>query len=137
MKVLDLFIKIWFFVPLLTSNTLFAEDKLSRLRPPNRIECTRDHLTNYTGKVVEYQRKMGQTRLFIATDWGTLEAVRLAHPGSADPSTWFLIEGKAFAQSDWERVEIAPGQLRKEVRATAWVCDDGRPPVIDWLAPRE
>lgn len=137
MKALDLFIKIWFFVLLLIASPLFAEDKLSRLRPPNRIECTRDHLTSYTGKVVEYQRKMGQTRLSIATDWGTLEAVHLVHPGSADPSTWFLIEGKSFAQPDWKRVETAPGQLRTGIRATAWVCDDGRSPVIDWLAPKE
>jgi hypothetical protein len=129
--------KIWFFVSLLSSSAIFAEDDPSRLRPPNRIECPKDHLTSYTGKVVEYRRKMGQTTLRIATDWGTLEALRIAHPESEDPSIWFLIEGRTFAQSDWKRVEASAGQLRTGIRATAWVCDDGRPPIIDWLPPRE
>jgi hypothetical protein len=137
MKVQVHSIKIWFFVSLLSSNAIFAEDEPSRLRPPGRVECSRDHLTSYTGKVVEYRRKTGHTSLHIATDWGTLEALRIVHPGSEDPSAWFLIEGKTFAQSDWKRVEASPGQLRTGVRATAWVCDDGRPPLIDWLPPRE
>lgn len=137
MKVLPHSIKIWFLVPLLTSSIIFAEDKSSRLRPPGRIGCSRDHLTSYTGKVAEYRRKMGQTTLRIATDWGTLEALRMIHPGSEDPSVWFLIEGITFAPSDWKRVESSPGQLRTGIRATAWVCDDGSNPVIDWLPPRE
>jgi len=127
--------KFYFFIMLLSSSSIMAQGDVSRLRPPSKVECSRDHLTSYTGKVIDYQRTMNRTNLRIATDWGTIEAISIAHPGSKDPSVWFLIEGKIFAHSDRKHVETSAGQLREGVRATAWVCDDGRNPIIDWLPP--
>jgi hypothetical protein len=130
-------IKIWLFIHLLTSSIVFAEDDPSRLRPPGKVECSRDHLTHYTGQVVEYRRQWGLTTLRIATDWGTIEAISLAHAGSDDPSGRFLIEGEIFEPSDWDLVESSPGRVRTGIRASAWACDDGSSPVIDWLPPKE
>jgi hypothetical protein len=127
--------KFCFFILLLSSSAVWAQDGESRLRPPGSVECSRDHLTSYTGKVIDYQRKVGQTNLRIATDWGTLETVRITHPGSDNPGVWFLIKGKTFMQSDWKHIEMSSGLLREGVRATAWVCDDSRNPVIDWSPP--
>jgi hypothetical protein len=137
MKLLAHSIKIWLFIHLLTSSIVFAEDDASRLRPPGKVECSRDHLTHYTGKVVEYRRQWDLTTLRIATDWGTIEAISLAHAGSDDPSGRFLIEGETFEPSDWDRVESSRGRVRTGIRASAWVCDDGSSPVIDWLPPKE
>jgi hypothetical protein len=127
--------KFWIYISLFFSSAIMAQDDIARLRPPSKVTCSRDHLTSYTGRVIDYRRKMNQTTLRIATVWGTIEAIAIDHPGSNDPGDSFLINGKTFLRSDWKQVETSEGQLRAGVRATAWVCDDGRNPVIDWLPP--
>lgn len=69
------------------------------------------------------------------TDEDTSEKFILSHPDSADPTKWFLMRGKPFEPSDWERIESAENRLRPNMRATVWVCDDGTTPIVDWLPP--
>ena len=85
---------------------------------------------------LRYSRRAGQTEVKIRTDWQTTESVRLKHPGSDDPSRWFLIERQPFTAADWPRIELAPGRLRPGLRVAAWVCDDGRNATLDWAPPR-
>jgi hypothetical protein len=106
-----------------------------RVAPPEAIACRRDQLTLYSGAVLSYRRVVGLTTLRIRTDWETTETVRIRHPGSRDPSRWFLIERAPFTPADWVRIESAPGKLRPGVRAAAWVCADGSQPVVDWMLP--
>lgn len=106
-----------------------------RVRPPSELECPRDHLTVYIGQVQRYQRGPGRTTIRIRTDEATTETVAIAHPGSSDPSRWFLIERQPFTPADWARIEQRPGRLRTGMRAAAWVCDDGRNPLVDWQPP--
>lgn len=113
-----------------------AQRPEGRVRPPADLECPRDHLTVYIGQVQRYQRGPGRTTIRIRTDWDTSETTRIAHPGSSDPSRWFLIERQPFTSADWARIELRPGRLRAGLRAAAWVCDDGRNPVVDWQPPR-
>lgn len=113
-----------------------AQQAEGRSAPPEILECPRDHLTAYIGQVQRYQRGPGRTTLRIRTDWATTETVTIAHPGSSDPSRWFLIERQPFTAADWARIEQRPGRLRAGQRAAAWVCDDGRNPVVDWQPPR-
>jgi hypothetical protein len=108
-----------------------------RVMPPEALTCPRDQLTLYHGAVTAYRREPGRTVLRIRTDWATTESVRLAHPGSDDPSGRFLIDGAPFVAADWSRIETAPGRLRSPMRAAAWVCGDGlTPPLVDWQPPR-
>ncbi len=107
-----------------------------RVAPPDTLACPRDRLTLYSGVVISYRRVLGATTLRIRTDWATTESVRLLHPGSDDPSPWFLLDRSPFEPTDWARIESSPGRLRPAVRAAAWVCSDGSQPVIDWLPPR-
>jgi len=122
---------------LATLGTSFAQQPAERLRPPATIDCPRDHLTSYTGAVHRYRRTANRTELRIRTDWDTTEDVVIAHHSAAGPDRWFLMEGKPFQAGDWARLEEAQGRLRTGMRATAWVCDDGRNPVVDWNPPRE
>jgi hypothetical protein len=107
-----------------------------RLAAPAAAGCARDQLTVYSGAVLSYRRGPGRTELRIRTDWDTTERVRLAHPGSSDPSRWFLIERAPFGQADWARIEAAPGKLKPGMRAAAWVCSDGGATIVDWMPPR-
>jgi len=129
--------KVRFASALLLSSAVLAQEDLSRVAPPPKVDCPRDHLTSYTGEVAQYRRGVTKTGLSIRTDWGTVETVRIDHSGSQDGRAWFLIGGKTFEPSDWKRIEISVGQVRAGVRATAWVCDDGRNPIVEWLTPRE
>jgi len=103
-----------------------------RVGPPARVECPRDHLTVYTGRVTAFTRTRDRTEMRIRTDWDTTERVALTHTGSDDPAPWFLLGGKPFVAADWPRIESSRGRLRPETRASAWVCDDGRNAVVDW-----
>jgi hypothetical protein len=109
----------------------------SRDRPSKYVSCPRDHLTSYTGLVTEYRRENGRTTLTIRTDWDTTERVELKHPGTDDPSRWFLLRGRPFTPDDWKEVEVERGRLKPKLRATAWVCDDGTNAIVDWDRPRE
>lgn len=97
-----------------------------RLALPPAITCPRDQVTSYTGRVVSYRRTADALVLAIRTDWDTTEGVRLA-PIRLEQ---LRLGGAPFA--DWARIEASPGHPRPDLRATAWVCDDGRPPLIDW-----
>jgi hypothetical protein len=113
-----------------------AQAPALRVMPPADSACPRDRLTLYGGTVLKYHRGPGRTELRIRTDWGTTETVALKHPGSDDPSPWFLIERQPFGAADWGRIELKPGQLRPGMRVAAWVCDDGRNATLDWAPPR-
>jgi hypothetical protein len=106
-----------------------------RIRPPASIDCPRDHLTAYTGRVVGWTRGNERSTIRIRTDWDTDESATLRHAGTDDPSRSFLLRGATFKPEDWTLIEASKGRLRDGVRATVWVCDDKRPPVIDWAPP--
>ena len=109
-----------------------------RLRPPATLACDRNHLTSYTGAVSGYRREADQTWLEISTDEDTVEAVTVEHAGQPDASAHYLLHGKAFTGNDWTAIEATKGKLVDDMRATAWVCDDGvTAPVIDWQPPGE
>ena len=105
-----------------------APEAPSRLSPPTAVTCPRDHLTSYTGRVVSYRRTADALDLTIETDWDTTERARLAPLRHEH----LLVRGAPFAAADWTRIESSPDRARPELRATAWVCDDRRPPVVDW-----
>lgn len=101
--------------------------------PPASVLCSRDQLTAYSGLATHYHRSADSTRISIHTDWDTDETVVLEHAGSNDPTPQFLMQGRRFDAQDWRRIETAPGILIEGVRATAWVCGDGKTkPLVDW-----
>jgi hypothetical protein len=110
---------------------------LQRLRPPERIRCSRNHLTSFTGRVLEFKRNDNQTFLRIRTDEDTTEAFTLRHPGKGSAAEWFLLRGKAFESSDWKLIEIRRNKLHPRMRATVWACDDGTTPIVDWQPAAE
>ena len=104
-----------------------------RIAPPSSLTCDRNHLTSWTGVVTGYDRRQGETRISIHTDYDTDESTTLKHKGNDDPSTSFLIFGRPFRPDDWRRIESAAGVLIEGSRATAWVCEDAEARVIiDW-----
>ena len=111
----------------------------ARPRPPVGVSCPRGvhYLTAYIGVVTRYAGGPDRTTLTIRTDWDTTEDVTLDHKGSSDPAKWFLYRGDAFQAAHWEKIKNAMGELRRNIRATAWVCSDGSNPIIDWDTPGE
>lgn len=109
-----------------------------RMVPPVRIACEPDQLSSYSGEVEGYVRDPGVTSITIHTDWNTMETVLLRHPGTNNPSARFLIGGRPFSQDDWTLIESGRGEIRDDVRVTAWVCGDGvTPALVDWQLPPE
>ena len=108
----------------------------SRQRAPEGFACERNDLTVYTGVVSRYQRGRGRTTFRVRTDWETTEAVTVTHRGTDDPSASFRHRGNPFKAEDWARIEKSRGVLRPGMRASAWVCADGKV-LVDWGAPKE
>jgi rhodanese-related sulfurtransferase len=102
-----------------------------RLMPPSQIPCAADDVTVYYGRVTSYNRSKGRTTLRIRTDYDTTETVTIRHPGTSDPSKWFLLFGEPFRASSWRGIEVKRGVLKKGMRVHAWVCTDGKA-ILDW-----
>jgi hypothetical protein len=114
---------------------LFAQQEpQGRIRPSPALECDRNELTLYDGRVLAYHRRKGSTYLRIRTNFDTTEEVTIRHPGSADPSKFYLLNGQPFTKSDWRRIERRSKVLRPGMRANVWVCRDNPTiqPVVDW-----
>jgi hypothetical protein len=106
-----------------------------RLRPPP-LACDINQTTSWTGRVTGYRRDAKGLWFRIATDEDTVEEATLAGRTQADWAKQFLLRRTTFNAGDWSRIERKPGVLIEGMRATAWICEDGRtPPVIDWQPP--
>ena len=119
---------------LLAALILLAQDSTGqsagRLMPPAAVACARDNLTSYTGKVTRYTRKDARIRLTIQTDEDTVEKVVF------EPGDKVLLDTREMKADDWGKVETKDGKLKAGMRATAWICQGGRP-VLDWQPPRQ
>ena len=102
--------------------------------PPPQLKCDRNDLTSYDGRVTAYRRRKGSTFLRIRTNFDTTEEVTIRHPGTDDPSQFYLLNGEPFKSGDWGRIERRKGVLRPGMRANVWVCRDNPAvqPVADW-----
>ena len=114
----------------------FAAESAQRIRPPEKVTCSRVHLTSYTSKVLSMKRQRGSTRIRIRTDEETSEQFTLRH-ATDNPAEYFLMWGERFSESDWKRIEAGKNQLRPDLRATVWVCDNSRNPVVDWQPAKD
>jgi len=108
-----------------------------RLRPPESITCSRDRLTAFQGRVVDYKRNKQDISIRVRTDEETTEAFTLKWTAPEQPEPWLLMRGEKFKSDDWKLVESAPGRLRDGVRIIVWVCGDGSKPILDWRPTNE
>ena len=110
-----------------------ARPAAGRIMPPAGASCPRNDLTSYFGHVVGYRRTRDSVWLRIATDYDTVEEVT----APADTRR-FQYQGRPFTAKDWPRIERKPGVILAGTRVTAWVCGDGRHPVLlDWNGAAE
>ncbi|HEX8456151.1 MAG TPA: hypothetical protein VF656_02420 [Pyrinomonadaceae bacterium] len=113
---------------------LSQQPRGGRLMPPPALQCDRNELTSYDGRIIAYRRRRGSTFLRIRTNFDTTEEVTIRHPGTDDPSKFYLLNGRPFTKSDWRRIERRNKILTKNMRANVWVCRDNPSvqPVVDW-----
>jgi hypothetical protein len=107
-----------------------------RVRPPASLKCSRDHLTAFQGRVIDYARGKQDMSMRVRTDEDTTESFSLKWAASEKPETWFLFRGEGFKTGDWKLIESEAGKLVDGTRIIVWVCDDGSKPVFDWR-PKE
>lgn len=119
-----------------TTSTESAGPAPQRPRPPASLKCSRDHLTAFQGRVLDYKRGKQDIALRLRTDEGTTQSVTLKWMASEKPETWFLLRGEPFKAGDWKAIERGAGALLDGMRVFVWVCDDGSKPVLDWR-PKE
>jgi hypothetical protein len=98
--------------------------------PPPAVDCDRNELTSYTGKVTRYARQPDRISLTLETDDDTVETVSLR------PGDKILLNAREMTKGDWKLVEEKEGKLRPRMRATVWICRGGRP-VLDWQPPKQ
>ena len=114
-----------------------ASGQGGRVRPPAAVTCDRNNLTVYAGKVLSYTRRTDRIVLRIYTDSDTNETVTLRYTRGSSPVRWFLLNGEAFGRDDWSKIEASKGRLNPSMRVSAWVCADGRKPILDWQPQAE
>jgi hypothetical protein len=109
-----------------------TNERAQRIAPPAAITCDRNHLTSFTGRILLYQLKPNRIVLRVRTDEATTENFTIKPAPGKSAEQYFLLRGEAFKTSDWSSIESAAGKLKRGMRATVWVCDDGSTPVVDW-----
>lgn len=120
-------------VAVMSAGSVIAQD---RLRPPNTVQCDRNHLTSFTGAVVKYQRNANGLDITVHTDFDTTESFHLRGTKS-ELEGQFLIGRQRFKPADWKRIESSPKHLKANMRATAWVCEQPQSVIVEWEAPKE
>jgi hypothetical protein len=111
------------------------DERGQRIRPPDTLNCSRNDLTSFTGRVLSYSRGNSRLSLRMRTDEQTTESFTLSYRQKDGPSRWFLLRAEPFKADDWKLIETRRGRLRGGMRATVWVCSTNRRPVIDWQPP--
>ena len=107
-----------------------------RIRPPQGLPCSPDHLTSLIGEVKSYSRTSRNVKLAIRTDWNSEESAEVRWTTAAkEAQDYFLLNGEPFKVEDFEKIETKPGKLKNGMRAIVWVCEGGHQPVIDWRPP--
>jgi hypothetical protein len=121
-----------------TQNRLVAQDQ--RIAAPEDLDCPRDNLTVFIGRVAEYARNDRRLKVTIDTDWQTKETRTLNYADERTLLKRLRLNGKVFVESDWSEIESAESKLREGVRAKVWVCgraSEQRIVRIDWEPPHE
>ena len=95
------FLLICFLLSLQPHLSGFVAESAQRIRPPDKINCSRDHLTSYTGKVLSMKQQKGSTRIWMRTDEETSEQFTLRH-ATDNPAEYFLGVGRKVQR---ERLE--------------------------------
>jgi hypothetical protein len=121
---------------LLVLSLTLAAGLPQRSRPPASLQCTRDHLTSFQGRILEYKRGPQDISIRVRTDEETTESFTLKWESSDKAESWLLLRGEGFKAEDWKQIESATGKLHEGMRVFVWVCDDGSKPVFDWR-PKE
>jgi hypothetical protein len=78
-----------------------------RYAPPAAVECNRNDLTSYIGKVIRYHRDGGRIRITVRTDEETEETAAFA------PADKKLIDGEPMNEaigSRWKRAREGSGR---------------------------
>jgi hypothetical protein len=106
-----------------------------RLRPPANVGCDRNQLTSYEGLVKQYTHEAARVSIEIQTDENTVERVVVSMKDGSALEGRLLWNGEPFQPRHWKELEERPGKLRSGTRVVAWVCEGGKPPLLDWRPP--
>ncbi|WP_226649591.1 hypothetical protein [Microbulbifer variabilis] len=75
----------------------------------------------------------GSFELWMETDDGTSEHLKLSMPSWSDLLEQFRLWGDVFHASDWEKLVDPEAHLWPGVRAVIWLCDEeDHQPMINW-----
>ena len=117
------------------SDPAMGQRSAGRVMPPPELVCDRNDLTSYNGALTAYTPHSDFTLIEIATEWDTIEAVRVPHSAEHEIEAAFTIYGEAFKPEHWVKLGALDGSRlpAKGTQLIAWVCLDGEtPPIIDW-----
>ena len=111
-----------------------GRDHGSRIAPPETLQCHRNKLTSYQGKISSFEfRGASAFELTIETDWGSEESFALETECPAALAALMLRNGQPLNADEWDRLQSGAAEMSPDTYAIAWVCEDGvTPTVIDW-----
>jgi hypothetical protein len=108
-----------------------------RLAAPSGLDCDRDHITSFTGRVLAYSRQAGQISIRVRTDEGTTENFTISYAQAQELLKRVKLNGQKLRQEELEKIEARWRREKRSVRVTVWACydKDWRKPaavLIDW-----
>lgn len=109
-------------------------DHPGRFAPPPSIVCDPSLLSSFNGVVTSYERGHDSLTIIVRAEWGALKTVTIGYVDTSEPAPYFRMQGQAFKQEDWARIEVEPGVLMEGMSAIVWTCEDAEiSTIVDWL----
>jgi hypothetical protein len=102
-----------------------------RIAPPSGLDCDRDHITSFTGRVLSYSRGGGQISIRVRTDEGTTESFTISYAQAKELLKRVKLNGQVLSQNELTKIEARWKREKRTVRATVWACYDK-----DWRNPK-
>lgn len=116
-----------FFVCLALSVTVIAQaGGERRLAPPAAIDCDRNLLTSYEGRVASVSANPREWTVTLTTDWGSDETFKVA------TSRVQLVNGEPLESGQRPAFVDDNGLPEVDLRVIAWVCEDPATVTLDW-----
>ncbi|MCL1126378.1 hypothetical protein [Shewanella surugensis] len=101
-----------------------THSQTGRLRVPEYVECPRDQVSSWQGRVITYHRSNSMISLVIDTDANTTEKIKIHYTKLEQLFKQLYLRGQPFKATDWPTIEQSKSIIRDNTLVTVWFCQN-------------
>ncbi|WP_298772183.1 hypothetical protein [uncultured Shewanella sp.] len=95
-----------------------------RLSVPEYVDCPRDWVSSWQGRVITYHRSNNMMSFVIDTDADTIEKVEIHFTKLDQLVKQLYFNDQPFKMTDWAIIEQSKRVIRDNILVTVWFCQN-------------